>query len=207
MRPISSVIPVSQATRIRRLTSAEFAAVDGQRVPAAERYRWEAQPGAGLALNTGAAAVEAAGLVSRPKRRLQGSALLGPNQVGLSSMFRQHRRRRHASSNENERVSATIDALYTDLHLRVRERIGNSCTSRPTRPENHEQPVCPLAGQEACEVGQAPALAQFRNSAVKGVREHTHPSQWSPRTRTPFPGDPTKYRGPQKKPGSVKARR
>jgi hypothetical protein len=37
-------------------------------------------------------------------------------------MFRQHRRRRHASSNENERVSATIDALYTDLHLRVRER-------------------------------------------------------------------------------------
>jgi hypothetical protein len=32
----------------------------------------------------------------------------------------------------------------------------------------------------------------------RGVREHTHPSQGSPRTRLPFPGDRTKYRGPQK---------
>ena len=53
--------PVPPTTPIRRLTSAEFAAVDGQRVPAAEPYRREAQPGAGLALKTGAA-VEAAGL-------------------------------------------------------------------------------------------------------------------------------------------------
>ena len=86
---------------------------------------------------------------------------------------------------------------------------GRGCRRAGVRarrgPENHEQPVCPFAGQEACEVGQAPALAQFRNSAVKGVREHTHPSQGRPRTRTPFPGDPTKCRGPQKKPGSVRA--
>ena len=67
-------------------------------------------------------------------------------------------------------------------------------------PENHEQPVCALAGQEACEVGQTPTRAQFRNSAVKGVREHTHPSPGSPRTGTPFPGDPAKTAGRKRSP-------
>lgn len=47
-------------------------------------------------------------------------------------------RRLSREQNETPSVSATIDALYTDQHLRVRERIAMSHsisqTSRLTRP-------------------------------------------------------------------------